>query len=59
MRISPNMVKFIIEIIDSSNLDVWVFDHFEKLFEGAAKNKTLHNLLHSDKIVFFLQCVWH
>lgn len=41
--------------IDSSNLDTWVFEHFEQLFERAKTNKTLNAMLHEDKIVFFLQ----
>ncbi|KAI8897625.1 Phosphatidylinositolglycan class N-domain-containing protein [Globomyces pollinis-pini] len=39
---------------DASDLDTWVFNEFELLFDNAKKNKTLHDLLHSDQIVFFL-----
>ena len=39
---------------DSSHLDTWVFDRFEQLFQQAKSNATLNDLLHQDKIVFFL-----
>ena len=35
-------------------MDTWVFDHFKNLFEKSKTNSTLNNLLHQDKIVFFL-----
>jgi phosphatidylinositol glycan class N len=40
--------------LDASKLDTFVFDHFEKLIQSSKQNKTLFNLLHSEKIVFFL-----
>jgi GPI ethanolamine phosphate transferase 1 len=40
---------------DASNLDVWVFEHFEQLFLEAKTNETLSNQLRQDKVVFFLQ----
>ncbi|KAL5038050.1 Glycosyl phosphatidyl inositol anchor synthesis, variant 2 [Batrachochytrium dendrobatidis] len=39
---------------DASSLDTWVFDHFDALLESSKTNSTLFELLHSDKIVFFL-----
>jgi hypothetical protein len=40
---------------DASQLDTWVFEHIEKVFDDAKTNRTLNDQLHSDKIVFFLQ----
>ena len=37
-----------------SHLDTWVFDHFSDLLEKSRTNKTLYEMLHKDKIVFFL-----
>lgn len=38
----------------SIELDRFSFDHIDKLFESASRNETLNEMLHSDKIVFFL-----
>ncbi|KAI8908971.1 Phosphatidylinositolglycan class N-domain-containing protein [Gorgonomyces haynaldii] len=39
---------------DASDLDTWVFDHVERLFEEAKTNNTLNDMMHADKTVFFL-----
>jgi phosphatidylinositol glycan class N len=39
---------------EASQLDTWVFDKFKELFENAKRNSTLSDMLHQDKIVFFL-----
>ena len=35
-------------------LDIWVFDRVKQLFEDAKTNATLNEMLHQDKLVFFL-----
>ncbi|KAH0608651.1 uncharacterized protein H6S33_001785 [Morchella sextelata] len=39
---------------DATNLDIWVFDRVQELFESALTNSTLYDMLHQDKLVFFL-----
>ncbi|KAK3390859.1 Phosphatidylinositolglycan class N-domain-containing protein [Podospora didyma] len=39
---------------DALVLDYWVFDHVKELFAEARTNKTLHDALKQDKVVFFL-----
>ncbi|KAK0425172.1 hypothetical protein QR680_009070 [Steinernema hermaphroditum] len=39
---------------DASSLDVWVFDHLQKLFESARTDESLAKRLRAKKIVFFL-----
>ncbi|KAL7275891.1 Glycosyl phosphatidyl inositol anchor synthesis [Rhizina undulata] len=39
---------------DATGLDTWVFEHVEEFFLSAARNETLFDLLHQDKLVFFL-----
>ncbi|KAK0722153.1 Phosphatidylinositolglycan class N-domain-containing protein [Lasiosphaeria miniovina] len=39
---------------DALVLDYWVFDHVKELFAEARTNKTLHDALKEDKVVFFL-----
>lgn len=41
-------------LIDATNLDIWVFDRVKELFESAVHNSTLNEMLHQDKLVFFL-----
>jgi phosphatidylinositol glycan class N len=41
--------------LDASLLDTWVFDHFQDMITQAKSNTTLHEMLNSDQIVFFLQ----
>lgn len=41
-------------LIDASQLDTWVFEQVNELFERSKHNQTLYDQLHSDKIVFFL-----
>ncbi|KAJ3205205.1 Glycosyl phosphatidyl inositol anchor synthesis [Entophlyctis luteolus] len=42
---------------DASKLDSWVFEKVDAFFENAKSNSTMMELLHADKIVFFLQFV--
>lgn len=39
---------------DATELDSWVFDRVATLFADARSNSTLRDLLHQDRIVFFL-----
>ncbi|KAL2916356.1 Glycosyl phosphatidyl inositol anchor synthesis [Polyrhizophydium stewartii] len=39
---------------DPSQLDIWVFERLDELLANARTNSTLHEMLHSDKIVLFL-----
>lgn len=43
-----------IHTTDATNLDIWVFDRVQELFESALTNSTLYDMLHQDKLVFFL-----
>ncbi|KAI9982482.1 hypothetical protein PInf_008426 [Phytophthora infestans] len=38
---------------DASELDVWVFRHFQNLLHGAKEDAKLHTKLHSDGVVIF------
>lgn len=38
----------------SWKLDKWVFDHVKQFFGEALKNPEQNDLLHQDKLVFFL-----
>lgn len=35
-------------------LDKWVFDHVKQFFDEAVENSELNDVLHKDKLVFFL-----